>query len=216
MSIPKIIYQTYSSQKEMPLMARFYRWNMLRNNPEYDYQFFNDADIEKFISKEFGADIFEQYIKLTIGAAKADFFRYAILLKKGGIYIDIDSQVVGKLDNWIKKDDNAIISEERNPGFYVQWALVYEKGHPFLQKVLNEIVSNIKSNRFPNDVHKMTGPTVYSGAIKACINENKSINYRIFGVDYEGKIKFKYWLSGFSFSKKEHWRTSQQKRGVLK
>ena len=76
-------------------------------NPEYDYQFFDDDDIERFILKEYSQDIYEQYQKITIGAAKADFFRYAILLKKGGVYVDLDSRVVGNLDDWIHPDDTA-------------------------------------------------------------------------------------------------------------
>lgn len=51
---------------------------MLKVNPEYDYQFFDDDAIEKFIREEFSQDIYEQYQKINIGAAKADFFRYAI------------------------------------------------------------------------------------------------------------------------------------------
>jgi len=189
---------------------------MLRMNPEYEYHFYNDADIDTFMLEEFGAEIFKQYSKLAIGAAKADFFRYAILLKKGGIYLDIDSKVSGKLDSWISKSDKAIITEERNPGFYVQWALIYEKGHPFLAKTLEIILDNIRTNRYPNDVHKMTGPTVYSNAVKQCIKEDTTIPFRMLGVDYEGEIKFKYWLSGFSFNRKEHWRESQKVKGVLK
>ncbi len=216
MAIPKSIYQTYSSQKEIPSMARFHIWKMRKMNPEYEYHFYNDDDIEAFLTKEFDPDVLTQFKKIAIGAAKADFFRYAILLKKGGVYLDIDSQVTGKLDNWISKNDTAIITEEGNPGLYVQWALVYAKGHPFLAKTVENIVNNIKSNRFPNDVHKMTGPRVYTDSINECLEKDPSIPYRKMGVDYKGKIKFKYWLSGFSFSSKEHWKVSQTKRGVLK
>ncbi len=197
-------------------MARFHRWNMCRINPGYEYRFFDDDAIDAFIKLEFGLAVYKQYSKIVIGAAKADFFRYAILLKKGGVYLDIDSKVNGKLDSWIFKNDKAIITEEANPGFYAQWALIYDKGHPFLAKTIDNILDNIRTNRYPNDVHKMTGPTVYSNAIKQCIKEDTTIPYRLLGIDYEGKIKFKYWLSGFSFNKKEHWRVSERKRGVLK
>ena len=188
---------------------------MRRMNPEYEYQFFNDDDIDKFIKDEFELDIYEQYKKLNIGAAKADFFRYAILLKKGGIYLDIDSRASGKFRSWINNDDSAIITKERNPGLYVQWALIYDMGHPFLQKVLEAVVENIKNNRYPHDVLNMTGPNVYSKVIDQCILNKDSTNYRIFGVDYNGKIKFKYWLSGFSFREKEHWRKTQKINPVL-
>ncbi len=197
-------------------MARFHIWNMCRMNPTYEYRFYDDKDIEAFIKQEFDADVFEQYSKLNIGAAKADFFRYAILLKKGGIYLDIDSRIASNLDNWILPDDKAIITKETNPGFYVQWALVYEKGHPFLEKTLAAVLYNIRNNSFPHDVLEMTGPNLYSRVLEACLQSHTVKDYRMFGVDYKGNIKFKYWLSGFSFKGKEHWRVSQKVRGVLK
>ena len=203
MAIPKVIYQTYSSKDEIPWMARFHIWNMCRMNPGYEYRFFDDNAIKNFIKEEFNADVFEQYSKITIGAAKADFFRYAILLKKGGIYLDIDSRITGRLDDWLLPNDNAIITQESNPGYYVQWALIYEKGHPFLKKILEKVLDNIRSNRFPNNVHKMTGPTVYSNTLQECFKDSTYAGYRILGHDFEGHIKFKYWLSGFSFGKKE-------------
>jgi mannosyltransferase OCH1-like enzyme len=196
-------------------MARFHVWNMRRRNPEYEYRFYDDRAIEEFIKEEFNHEVFELYKKITIGAAKADFFRYAILLKKGGIYLDIDSRVGDKLRNWIKIEDKAIITKERNPGLYVQWALIYEKGHPFMKNVLETVIDNIKNNRYPNDVLEMTGPSLYSRVIDECLREYPTEEYRLFGVDYKGKIKFKYWLSGFSFRKKEHWRQSQKKRPIL-
>lgn len=216
MAIPKVIYQTYSSKSKIPWLAKYHTRQMRRMNPEYEYQFYDDSAIENFIREEFSQDIFEQYLKITIGAAKADFFRYAILLKKGGIYLDLDSRVTGNLDDWILPDDNAIITAERNPGMFVQWALVYDKGHPFLQKTFDSVLDNIKNNRYPNDIHKMTGPTVYSDSIRSCLSEDKTIRYRSFGIDYEGHIRFKYWLSNLTYWRKEHWRKTQKRRPVLK
>ena len=216
MAIPKVIYQTYSSKSKIPWLAKFHIRQMRRMNPEYEYQFYDDAAIENFIRKEFDEDIYQQYLKITIGAAKADFFRYAILLKKGGIYLDLDSRIAGNLDNWIRPEDNAIITAERHPGMFVQWALVYDKGHPFMQKTFENVLDNIKNNRYPNDIHKMTGPTVYSDSIRSCLSDDETISYRSFGVDYEGHIKFKYWLSGLTYWRKEHWRKTQKRRPVLK
>jgi inositol phosphorylceramide mannosyltransferase catalytic subunit len=216
LAIPKVIYQTYSSKSKIPWLAQYHIMRMRRNNPEYEYRFFDDLAIENFIGNEFNADVYEQYRKINIGAAKADFFRYAILLKKGGIYLDLDSAIIGSLDEWILPDDTAIITSERNPGIFVQWALVYDKGHPFLQETFENVLDNIINNRYPHDIHKMTGPTVYSNAIRSCLRENERIKYRELGTDYEGHIKFKYWLSSLSFSQKEHWRKSQQRQPVLR
>jgi mannosyltransferase OCH1-like enzyme len=216
LAIPKVIYQTYSSKSKIPWLAKYHIRQMRKLNPAYEYQFFDDVAVENFIREEFDADTYAQYLKITIGAAKADFFRYAILLKRGGVYVDLDSVITGNLDDWIRPDDTAIITAERHPGVFVQWALVYDKSHPFLQKTLDNVLANIKNNRYPHDIHKMTGPTVYSDSIRSCLKEDPSIKYRIFGVDYEGHIKFKYWFSSLSYWRKEHWRKTQKRRPVLK
>ena len=216
MAIPKVIYQTYSSESKIPWLAKYHIKKMRRKNPGYDYQFFNDNAVESFIREEFDSDTYAQYLKITIGAARADFFRYAILLKRGGVYVDLDSVIIGNLDDWIDPDDNAIVTAERHPGIFVQWALVYDKGHPFMQKTLDNVLDNISNNRYPHDIHKMTGPTVYSDSIRSCLSEDETIKYRSFGVDYEGHIKFKYWLSSLSYWRKEHWRKTQKRRPVLK
>src|SRR6476659_9320710 len=132
MAIPKIIYQTFKT-KELPFITKWHIKRFLKNNHEYAYEFYDDARIEEFFKSNFDVDWLKAYQKLNIGAAKADFFRYAILYKKGGVYLDIDSGIKGKLDAFIKPDDKAIISKERNDGVYVQWALIFESGHPFLK-----------------------------------------------------------------------------------
>ena len=215
MSIPKVIYQTFKSKKAIPLLARFHIWNMRRMNPEYEYRFYDDAAIEKFLQEEFDDDVYEQYRKVDLGAATADFFRYAVLLKKGRIYLDIDSRIAVKLSKWIKDDDRAIITRERNPGLYVQWALIYDKGHPFLKEILDTVIDNIKQNRYPHSVVKMTGPVVYRDCIDRCIKNNVTEEYRIDGTDYEGKIKFKFLLSGITFNKKDHWKKVEKLRPVI-
>lgn len=214
MPIPRVIYQTYYTTS-LPLVTRFFIWRMKWMNAGFGYEFYDDVRIEKFMKEECGPEIYKAYKRITIGAAKADFFRYNILYKKGGVYLDIDSTTRKPLRDLIKDDDHAIISKEGNPNMYVQWALVYEAGHPFLKKTIEKILDNIAANRYPNDVHQMTGPSVYSDAIRACLQEDSSIPYREEGIDYNGYFKFKHALNKLLYSKKEHWKKTQLKQSVL-
>jgi mannosyltransferase OCH1-like enzyme len=216
MAIPKVIFQTFKSA-QLPLITRWHIYNFRKKNPEYQYEFYDDKRIESFFEQEFSKDVFDAYTRLNIGAAKADMFRYAILLKKGGVYLDIDSGIKGKLSEFIFPEDRAVISWEGNPGLYVQWALVYEANHPFLKRTLDLIVDNITSNRFPHDVHAMTGPTVYTKAINECLEEDPSILHRICGIDYQGHMIPKYKFGKFFLYKgQEHWRKKQLIIPVLK
>jgi mannosyltransferase OCH1-like enzyme len=82
MAIPKQIFQTFKTDK-LPWLTRFHIKRMLKKNPEYQYHFYDDKRITEFFKDEFPPEYLKAYNRLTIGAAKADFFRYAILYKKG-------------------------------------------------------------------------------------------------------------------------------------
>ena len=218
MAIPKVIYQTFKTN-QLPFLTKWHIRMLKRRNPEYDYQFYDDDRIADFILAEFGTDIFNLYKSIDIGAAKADFFRYAILYKKGGVYLDIDSLNLVKLDEFILPSDSAIISFENNMKFYVQWALIFEAGHPFLKKTLETVIENLRSNKYPSNVHEMTGPSAYTKAINQCLNSSMHIHYRKLGVDYEGKFKFHYRFSKlflYGLFRKNHWKKQQQEKSILK
>lgn len=76
--------------------------------------------------------------------------------------------------------------------------MIYEKGILFWQKVLEHIVDNIENHRYPNDIHKTTGPTAYTKGIEASLRENPETLYRVFdGIEFRGYLKFKYKLGKF-------------------
>lgn len=192
---------------------------MMETIPKYQYEFYDDQRIEKFIQEYYPGEIVQTYRQIHIGAAKADFFRYLALYAFGGIYVDIDSYIAKNLDEIIREDDSAIITKERNPGLFVQWALIYEKGHPFLKKTIDLIIENIAENKYPHDVHRTTGPTVYSQAVHYFIdNEERkaSVNYRCYGYDYEGYIMFKMpkWKTFSLYHGKKPWRREQKKYDI--
>jgi mannosyltransferase OCH1-like enzyme len=217
MAIPNIIHQTFRTQ-ELPWITKWHISRFRKNNPEFTYEFYDDDRVREFLSIEYGASVVALYDKIQIGAAKADFFRYAVLNIKGGVYLDIDSSIPGKLKELILPQDVALVSKENNSLCYIQWALIYAAGHPFLKKTLELMFENIRLNKYPHDVHHMTGPTVYTNAIKACLMDDPNIPHRILAAEYDDKMKFKYKLSKFFlYSKREdHWKTQQLKSPVLK
>ena len=182
---------------------------MKRQNSGYRYEFYDDTRIEEFLKHEFPPEVFQAYNKLAIGAAKADFFRYAILYKHGGVYVDIDGAILRPLSEIIRPDDVAVLSREVHPGLFVQWALIYDKGHPFMERTLRKCIDNINENRSPNNVLYMTGPNVYSEVINLALAAREKIPHRIYGVDFERKSKPviipKHFLNYFLYLKRPNW-----------
>jgi mannosyltransferase OCH1-like enzyme len=204
--------------------------------PEYNYHLYLDQDMDKFVNEHFPREIADCYNRLNIIVAKVDFWRYLILYKYGGVYLDMDSTIEVPLNDLIQNEDCAIITAENNPNMFVQWALIFSKGHPILKKTIELICQNIKSNRYPNDIHKMTGPTVYSEAINTIhkqlfngseinhcqINGNtnitynsNNISYRVYGIDFNGGLTFKHDKSHLLYVNKKHWREEIKTRQLL-
>ena len=164
-TIPKKIYQAWHDKKPHPIFVEYIN-KVLKMNPGYEYELFSEQEMDDFVCENFDGDIVECYQRLNSITAKVDFWRYLILYKRGGIYIDIYSTFLRPLDELIDENDGAIITREPNtPYEYVQWALFFAKNHPILEKTIQNIVYNIKNRLHLNHVGKMTGPLPYTMAI---------------------------------------------------
>ncbi|HBI89921.1 glycosyltransferase family 32 protein [Sphingobacterium multivorum] len=218
MAIPKVIYQTFKTN-QIPWLTKLYIKRFRRKNKNYRYEFYDDQRVDAFIKESFDNEVYKAYSRLQIGAAKADFFRYAVLYVYGGVYLDLDSDILVNLDKYLQEHDDAVITREKNhQNLFAQWALVFEKGHPFLERTIKYIVENIQQNKYPNDVHSMTGPTVYTRAVNDVINEDPTVSYRIVPDDYKGIMKFKYKLGKLLIygDRSQHWKKLQKVVTVVK
>lgn len=191
--IPKIIHQTYYS-KNLPHQIQT-NINQLKNeNPDWDFRLYDDQDIDDYIQSHF-PQLFATYKKINpkYGAAKADFFRYLVMYKDGGIYLDIKSGLDKPLSAIIKNTDQYILSYWprhypkimqgqhngiTNPiGEYQQWYIISVAGHPYLKSVINNVCSNIANyNPFFHDfgswgVFNLTGPIAYTEAIYPILDQ---------------------------------------------
>jgi len=161
--IPKVIYQTWY-KKDLPDSIKNLNEKMMSINKNYKYCFYDDTDIINFINDNYGDTIIKAFNSLNVGAAKADLWRYLILYKNGGIYLDLDSELHNDLDNLIKDSDEAIISREGNKDVFTQWCLMFSANHPILKICIDKCVDNIL-NKKTNNVLYLTGPHVYSESI---------------------------------------------------
>lgn len=234
--IEKNIFQSWCTNMLHPLVKNKID-NFRQLNPEYSYYLYTDDDMDNFVNEYYKGEIADCYNRLNIIVAKVDFWRYLVLYKYGGIYLDMDSSIEYSLTTLINDEDEAIITAEGNPGVYVQWALIFSKEHPILKRTIDLVVDNIKHNSYPNDILKMTGPIVYTKAINEIhgelynheiinhsqINKNtdvtykiSNISYRLYGVDYNKYFCFKHDATDFLYNGKKDWRTEQREKQLLR
>ncbi|RKW46122.1 MAG: glycosyltransferase, partial [Porphyromonas sp.] len=132
--IPRLLHQTYKSKivEDAALKSNIEHLKTL--NPFWRYTLYDDADIEEFILRSYGKEIYAYYqrIEPCYGAAKADFFRYLLMYKCGGVYLDIKSTNDLPLDDVLLPDEQYILAHWDNleGGMYVDHGR-----HPGLEKV---------------------------------------------------------------------------------
>ena len=179
MPIPKVIYQTWKT-KYLPKKVNLVRYNIHKLNPEYTIFLYDDNDIDNFIKDNFDEKIYNSFKKLKVGAAKADFWRYCVLYKNGGVYLDVDSNILKPLNQLIKPDDKCIITRENNKGVFNNWFMIFDKEHPILWNTIQKCCYNI-DNKTTNDVCKLTGPEgPFTDAINETLQPLCSINKNLY------------------------------------
>jgi mannosyltransferase OCH1-like enzyme len=91
--IPKLVHQTWITTS-LPAGVVEVVTRMQLHNSDYEFRLYDDRMIDDYIRNEFSSWEYNAFSRLTIGASKADFWRYCILLKQGGIYLDMDAEIV--------------------------------------------------------------------------------------------------------------------------
>ena len=99
-TIPKRIIQTYISKDKVPKKVFD---NISWFASDYEYEFFSDKDCIDFLKSYFTSSVVDTYHKLKNKAHKADLFRYCYLYERGGVYLDIKTELIKPL-NTIFKD----------------------------------------------------------------------------------------------------------------
>jgi hypothetical protein len=158
--IPLNIYQTWSTLDLPPLMKKNVELLKLQN-PEFNHYLYDDNMCRDFIKDNFDKSILYTYDKLKPGAYKADLFRYCILYKYGGIYLDIKYKCVDifKLIYLTNAEyfvrDHQICEDKCYGTFGIYQALlICLPKNKILLKCINEIVENVKNNyyNYYNDI----------------------------------------------------------------
>jgi hypothetical protein len=87
-SIPARIIQT-ARNRDLPLRAKAAAASLRCLNPDFEYLFFDDAEVDAFVQKEFPQHrhVFDAF---PYRIQKYDFFRYLAVFRLGGFYFDMD------------------------------------------------------------------------------------------------------------------------------
>jgi mannosyltransferase OCH1-like enzyme len=149
------IIQTWKT-KIIPLHYQKYVNKVKTMNPTWNYMFFDDDDIIEFM-KTTTSEYYETFCNLRGKIQQIDFFRYVAIYYYGGIYLDLDIDLVCSFDDLelekcifpieVKNAGDELLKSQFVP-LVGNYAFYSPKGHPFLKK----IIDNIVTQRIPNTI----------------------------------------------------------------
>ena len=154
--IPLNIYQTWHT-KDLPPLIKNAVNKIINNNPRFNYQLFDDDDCRNFIKYNFDTNVLNAFDSLIPGAYKADLWRYCILYKNGGVYLDIKYAPVNgfKFINLMEKE-HWVLDMDKN-GIY-NALMVCKPNNKILLKAINKVVDNVKNKFYGSNCLHPTGP----------------------------------------------------------
>lgn len=142
--VPKIIHQTMKSTRLPMHMWTSGPLTWIRQNPSYEYRFYDDAACERVICRSDHPDIMKAWRACKIGAMKADLFRYAVLVQDGGVYADIDTVCKAPIGCWLGADiDYATDLRHAKRLSPMHQVIAISPGHPLMRACIDLSIQNI-------------------------------------------------------------------------
>jgi len=158
--IPKTIVQTAKTRNVTEHKYLSIR-SIIDNNPNYNYEFYDDNECANFIEKHFEKNVLEAYKNLVPGAYKADLFRYCYLYIKGGVYVDCKMICHINFDDLIDMNDTFIVVSDVGPNAYWNGFICAKPGLELFKKCIDQIVLNVKNHYYGKSSLDITGPTLF-------------------------------------------------------
>ncbi len=192
MAIPRVVHQTARSMGDLPDdVRRNYEANMALN-PGWEFRFHDDAAMLSYLQRHLPAGAFDLCgrVNPAYRVILADLFRYLVVHREGGVYLDVKTRLAAPLDSILRSDDCFILSQWRNGpgekyegwgiypelsrlkrGEFQQWHVMAAPGHPFLERVIAQVLANMEDyspawhGTGKMGILRVSGPICYTLAI---------------------------------------------------
>lgn len=197
---PAYIWQTWKYTPSSGQFDEAFRepeasWTML--HPTFVHEVITD-DVAVHLLRHLYAsvpEVMEAYLALPFAVMKADFFRYLILLARGGIYSDIDTSALKSATEWVPPDVprssyGMVIGIEADPDRpdwaewysrriqFCQWTIQSKPGHPILRDIVANITEETLKRKAEGRLSKTyknivdeTGPALWTDLIFKFFND---------------------------------------------
>lgn len=138
--IPKIIHQTWKNDR-VPGQYLGFQEKVKRLHPDWEYRLWTDAD-NLALLKGKTPHLYDVYISLPKNIMRADMIRYVIMSKIGGLYLDLDYEMLKPFD---LLEYDLVLPYNRNVSAGDSYdglgncIFASAPGHPFWEHVLRDL-----------------------------------------------------------------------------
>ena len=183
-NIPLKLFQTWHN-KELPLKMKETVETLKKQNPEFEHHIYTLDECMEFIKEKFDEKVLNAYNRLVPLAYKADLWRYCILYKYGGIYLDIKYSCVNNFKLFDLTDKEHFVQDRQeyyiNKNGISQAFLVSKPNNLLLLECINKIVENVNNNYYGFNSLYPTGPGLIGDLYDKFYNDRSNIDLKFIG-----------------------------------
>ncbi|CAN6674525.1 putative glycosyltransferase Hoc1p [Trichomonascus vanleenenianus] len=203
---PAFIWQTWKRELDDPkfeeeLKAPIASWK--NKNPGFVHEVLSDHTAAALVRHLYMnvPKVIEAFDSMPESILKADFFRYLILLARGGTYSDVDTEALQPVPNWIPASVDPmkvglIVGIEADPDRpdwkdwyarriqFCQWTIQAKPGHPVLREIVARITDKTLKRKSEGNLQlpgtkdrgsqimDWTGPGAWTDSVFAYLNDD--------------------------------------------
>lgn len=202
---PAYIWQTWKQSYDDPNFSQRFRFHVNtwdEKNPNFVHEVMSDDMAHAIIQHLYMnvPEVIEAYQAMPENILRADFFRYLILLARGGVYTDVDTEALKPIPNWIPDQTDTqtlglIVGIEADPDRedwedwysrriqFCQWTIQSKPGHPVLRDIVAKITEETLRRKYRgtlafsdpekrgSQIMDWTGPGIWTDSIFEYFND---------------------------------------------
>ena len=206
-NIPKKIYKIFVNDIMSKIDNDIYKYaiNSWKNiYHDYDIIIYDKPKIYTYLYQHYGNLFIEIYNKLIPFAFQADFFRYCLLYKDGGIYSDLKQVALVKIDftnkHFVAAYEKHLDLINIGIDYYpVQNCIIgCISKHPYLKSAIDLCLQNIYFEQYNLFCTDITGPVMFGRCInyvRKYLKIDETKEHFMYFFEYKDKNKIQYFIN---------------------
>jgi len=173
--IPRNIFQAWHCDI-LPNSVKASIANIKKYNPNFNHYLYNNEKCREFIKKYFSEDVLNTYDAIIPAAIKIDLWRYCVLYKFGGVYLDVKYYCINGFNFNYLLDKEYFCKDFDKVGVY-NAIIICKPNNEIMKNCIYNVVRNVNNNYYGKTLTDPTGPLM----IKKYFSDNQ-VNHFLLNV----------------------------------